>query len=213
MGILVALEGLDGAGKRTLVDKVVRELRGTGRTVVTLDFPRYGRSVHADLASEALKGGHGDLAQSANAMALLFALDRAGAAADLRAAVAANDVVLLDRYVASNAAYGAARNHQNADGEFAAWIAETEFDRFDLPVPDLQILLDVPVELAAQRARARGESDASRALDAYERDADLQSRTAEVYRQLAEKRWQGAWLRVTPDTDPGRLADEMAQLI
>lgn len=213
VGILIALEGLDGAGKRTLVDKVVRELRAAGRTVATLDFPRYGRSVHADLASEALKGSHGDLAASANAMAVLFALDRAGASAELRDLVAANDVVILDRYVASNAAYGAARTHQGADGEFAAWIAELEFGRFELPAPDLQMLLDVPVELAAERARVRGERDADRTLDAYERDGDLQARTGGVYRELADNAWQGPWWRVTPDVDPAELAARLAELL
>ncbi|KAA0023982.1 dTMP kinase [Antrihabitans cavernicola] len=212
MGILIALEGLDGAGKRTLVEKVVRELRALGRTVATVDFPRYGRSIHADLASEALKGEHGDLAASANAMAVLFALDRAGAADDLRDLVAANDIVILDRYVASNAAYGAARTRQGADGDFAAWIAELEFERLGLPAPDLQLLLDVPVELAAQRARLRGESDATRALDAYERDGDLQARTGGVYRELADNSWQGTWWRVTANADPAELAGRMAEL-
>ena len=87
-------------------------------------------------------------------MALLFALDRAGAAEDLRRALATHDLVLLDRYVASNAAYGAARTHQHADGAFATWIGALEFDRLRVPIPDLQILLDVPVALAAERATA-----------------------------------------------------------
>ncbi len=59
VGMLIALEGLDGAGKRTLVGKVVARLEADGLDVATLDFPRYGTSIHADLASEALKGAHG----------------------------------------------------------------------------------------------------------------------------------------------------------
>ena len=212
VGTLVALEGLDGAGKRTLVDRVVRALAASDIAVATMDFPRYGRSIHADVASEALKGGHGDLAESVNAMGLLFALDRAGAIEELRTLLGSNDIVILDRYVASNAAYGAARMHQDATGEFAAWIAQLEFDRLGLPLPDLQMLLDVPVELAAERARARGERDRDRALDSYERDADLQSRTANVYREMADSGWRGPWWLIRPDEDPGALADRLAQL-
>lgn len=212
MGTLIALEGLDGAGKRTLVGKVVASLERRGLRVATLDFPRYGVSVHADLASEALKGSHGDLSESVHAMAVLFALDRAGAADALRALVAGHDVVILDRYVASNAAYGAARLHQHVDGEFVAWIADLEFGRLGLPRPDLQLYLDVPVALAEERARRREAQDSSRALDAYEKDSGLQARTGDVYRELAAADWNSPWWTVAPDTDPGILADKLALL-
>ena len=56
-----------------------------------------------------------------------------------------HDVVILDRYVASNAAYSAARLNQGADGEVVSWVGELEYGRFGLTEPDHQILLDVPV--------------------------------------------------------------------
>ncbi|MDH6281940.1 dTMP kinase [Prescottella agglutinans] len=212
MGTLIALEGLDGAGKRTLVGKVVARLEQRGLRVATLDFPRYGSSIHADLASEALKGAHGDLAESVHAMAVMFALDRAGAAEQLRGLLAAHDLVILDRYVASNAAYGAARLHQHGDGEFAAWIEDLEFGRLGLPRPDLQMYLDVPVALAEERARRREAEDSARALDAYEKDSGLQARTGAVYRELATADWNSPWWTIAPDADPGILADKLALL-
>lgn len=213
MGALIAVEGLDGAGKRTLIDAVVAGLRGRGLRVETLAFPRYGRSIHADLAAEALRGRHGDVAASVSAMALLFALDRAEARDELSKLLADNDIVLLDRYVASNAAYSAARAGEQADGETSSWVAELEFGRFELPVPDIQILLDVPTELAVERARRRGELDTARALDAYERDISLQERTAAVYRVLAESRWHGPWWVHAPQDDPVRLTERLAEMI
>ncbi|MET9485580.1 dTMP kinase [Nocardia sp. NPDC006630] len=213
MGALIPVEGLDGAGKRTLTDAVVADLRARGLRIATLAFPRYGVSVHADLAAEALRGGHGDVAASVNAMALLFALDRADARDELSKLLADNDIVLLDRYVASNAAYSAARVHQDAHGEIVAWIAELEFARFELPAPNVQILLDVPVAVAAERARLRGESDSSRALDAYEKDGGLQSRTGTVYRELAEINWHGPWWVHRSDDDPATLAARLAEYV
>jgi dTMP kinase len=214
MGVLVSVEGLDGAGKRTLIDGLAAALDNRGLRVATLAFPRYGRSVHADLAAEALRGAHGDLAASVNAMAVLFALDRAGAADELAKLLVDNDIVVLDRYVASNAAYNAARLGQSADGEIVRWVGELEFGRFELPVPRVQLLLDVPVEVAAARARRRGELDAARDLDAYERDGGLQQRTAEVYRDLARRDWYGTWwvFRSTEEDGSGRLAGEMNSL-
>ncbi|HLS76685.1 MAG TPA: dTMP kinase [Nocardia sp.] len=211
--VLVALEGLDGAGKRTLTDAVVADLGARGVRAATLAFPRYGRSVHADLAAEALHGAHGDLTTSVYAMALLFALDRADARDELSKALAANDIVILDRYVASNAAYNAARLHQDADGEIVGWTADLEFGRFGLPEPDVQLLLDVEPEVAAERARRRTELDADRPLDAYERDGGLQKRTLAVYRELAERNWHGPWWTCRPEDDPAALAARLAEMI
>ncbi|MDI9914847.1 dTMP kinase [Rhodococcus sp. IEGM 1379] len=210
MGILVALEGLDGAGKRTLIGKVVDELRRTGTSIATLDFPRYGQSIHADLAAEALKGAHGDLAASVNAMAVLFALDRAGASSQISELLSANDIVLLDRYVASNAAYNAARMRQGVDGEMVEWVRELELNRLELPAPDLQLYLDVPVALAEERARGREAEDATRERDAYERDGELQIRTGALYSQLAATEWVSPWWVIGPDTDPSDLARKLA---
>lgn len=201
MGVLIAVEGLDGAGKRTLIDGLITELSGKGLRAGTLAFPRYGRSIHADLAAEALRGGHGDLAGSINAMAIMFALDRAEASAELSNLLDANDIVVLDRWVASNAAYSAARAAQDADGEIVSWVGDLEYGRLALPVPDRTVLIDLPAEVAAERARRRGELDTARALDAYERDGGLQHRTGEVYRELADRDWFGRWWTYRSDDD------------
>jgi dTMP kinase len=191
--MLVVLEGLDGAGKRTLTDTVLAELRRRGARAAGLAFPRYGRSAAADLVRDALYRRAGDLGDSVYGMASLYALDRAGAAGELREACAANDVVLVDRFVASNAAYGAARLRQGADGEFVGWVRGLELDRLGLPVPDLHLLLRVPAGVAAGRAAGRADTDAGRARDAFESDAGLQERTAAVYEQLAAVGWLGPW--------------------
>jgi dTMP kinase len=204
--VLIVIEGVDGAGKRTLTEGLRRAFEADGHTVAALAFPRYGASATADLAAEALHGAHGDLADSVYGMAVLFAMDRAGAAADIARLLSAHSVLILDRYVASNAAYSAARLHQGADGDVVGWVGDLEYRRFGLPSPDCQILLDVPVELAAQRAVDRAAGDASRARDAYERDDGLQRRTAEVYAALAATQWGGRWEVVPPDVDAGALA-------
>lgn len=207
--MLIAIEGVDGAGKRTLSEGLRKAFEAAGKSVATLAFPRYGQSVTADVAAEALHGEHGDLASSAYAMAMLFALDRAAALGDIEALGRAHDVVILDRYVASNAAYTAARLRQDAAGAAAAWVRRLEYQRLGLPAPDWQVLLAVSAELAAQRARHRAESEPGRARDSYERDDDLQQRTGAVYAGLAAADWGGRWLVVDADVDPGRLAADL----
>ncbi|MGB6763281.1 dTMP kinase [Mycobacterium sp.] len=207
--MLIAIEGVDGAGKRTLAQGLRAAFEAAGRSVATLAFPRYGQSVAADVAAEALHGQHGDLASSVYAMAMLFALDRAGGADQIRDLRRDHDVVILDRYVASNAAYSAARLRQQADGEVVGWVHEIEYRRLHLPVPDWQVLLGISAELADQRARHRARHDAGRARDAYERDTELQQRTGAVYAGLAAAGWGGRWLVVDAEVEPGRLAADL----
>jgi dTMP kinase len=190
---LVVIEGLDGAGKRTLADGLVAALRVEGAMVARMAFPRYDSDIHADLVRDALHGRLGDLVESVHGMAVLFALDRRDAAEQLRELQRSYDVVLLDRYVASNAAYGAARLHEGADGSFVDWVRTLEVDRFGVPVPDLQLLLRVPLDVAAQRADHRAVADRARRKDLYERDRGLQARCAAIYDQLAARRWLAPW--------------------
>jgi dTMP kinase len=195
VGVVVAVEGLDGAGKATLVAALADAATRRG-------------------AGEALHGAHGDLRDSVHAMAVLFALDRAGAGEELYRAAATHDLVLVDRYVASNAAYGAARRGEDVDGPFVAWVHALEVERLGVPAPDAQVLVRVPGELAARRVRDRAASDPTRIPDGYEADAALQARCAAVYDQLVERAWLAPWTVVNTEGDRAdvtRTAESMVQ--
>lgn len=207
---MVAVEGLDGAGKATLVDALRDAADRAGASVHTVAFPRYRDDLHAALAGEALRGELGDVHESVHAMALLFALDRRAAAGGLRRAREAHDLVLVDRYVSSNAAYGAARLAEDADGPFAAWVRATEIDRFGVPVPDHQVLVRVPDAVAANRVLSRAAADGDRTPDGYETDAELQRRCAAVYDGLVTRCWLSRWSVLTPSPEGlHRTADKM----
>jgi dTMP kinase len=211
VGRLIVLEGLDGSGKQTLTRTLCDQALAKGVTVATVAFPRYGVDVHADLVRDALYGRLGDLSDSVYGPALLFALDRRAAAPEIRELLQRNDLVLLDRYVSSNAAYGAARlGAPEEPTDFPQWVVDLEVGRFGLPLPDRQLLLATSVELSAQRARSRAESDTGRALDRFEADGGLQSRTGAMYRLLAEQSFLSPWTVLTPGTDP---ADVLEQLL
>ncbi|APU23399.1 MULTISPECIES: dTMP kinase [Actinoalloteichus] len=196
MSRLIVIEGIDGAGKRTMTDRLRAGLIARGASVGSGAFPRYGQDVHADLVREGLHGRLGPLGDSVYGMAVLYALDRREGAEGVRKALREHDVVLVDRYIASNAAYGAARLHEPIDGEFVTWLHDLEVDRFGLPRPDLQLLLSVPPATAAARAVRRAESEADRARDLFETDDGLQARCADRYAQLAAVSWLSPWVSV-----------------
>jgi len=200
VGRLIVIEGLDGSGKRTLAEALSARWRSAGRTVATLAFPRYGVDVHADLVRDALYGRLGDLSDSVYGPAVLFALDRRAAAGEIRSLLDAHDVVLLDRYVSSNAAYGSARlGGPDRPTDFADWVRALEIDRFGVPAPDRQILLGTSVEVATQRARDRAGQEQDRALDRFEADGGLQRRTGAMYRRLAQESYLSPWTVLVPD--------------
>ncbi|EPD67665.1 hypothetical protein HMPREF1219_02078 [Corynebacterium pyruviciproducens ATCC BAA-1742] len=203
--MILAVEGIDGAGKNTLVNALLNHIDAE-----TLSFPRYSTSDAAKLARKALYGRMGDLTESPYAMATLFALDRAGAKDYLREMALSSSILILDRYVASNAAYTAARLE---DMDAAQWVYDLEYGELALPKPGLQILLETPTSVAQERAERRAEHDADRAKDNYERDDSLQSRTATAYRRLARGQWASPWLIVPHTTTPQEATEEILNRI
>ncbi|AZA12913.1 dTMP kinase [Corynebacterium choanae] len=203
--MIVAIEGIDGAGKHTLVTALQQRTNAT-----VLSFPRYSESVPAQLAQQALYGGMGDLVDSIYGMATMFALDRHGAKSLIEPFCTgqsrANEVILLDRYVASNAAYSWARAQ---DAALVDWVGNLEFTTLGLPVPDFHILLGTQADVARERALLRAQDDSHRQLDAYEQDSMLQERTFAAYMALAEQHWQSPWEIVRSDEDPAQVADQL----
>jgi dTMP kinase len=210
VGRLVVIEGLDGSGKQTLTRALADQARAGGASVATMAFPRYGTDVHADLVQDALYGRLGDLSDSVYGPALLFALDRRAAAAEIRQLTADHDLVLLDRYVSSNAAYGAARlGAPEVETEFPKWVRDLEIGRFEVPIPDHQILLATPPALAAARALSRSETDVARSLDRFEADAALQRRTIATYHRLADLEFLSSWSVLAPGDPTAELIDRI----
>lgn len=202
--MIIAVEGIDGAGKNTLVTAVTNQLRSQGHSVSSMTFPAYRQTIFADFADRALHGQLGDTADSAWAMALLFALDRKERRQAIVDAARENDVLIIDRYVASNAAYSLARTQ---DPAIVEWIEKTEFGDFQLPLPDVQVCLATSVGVAADRARNREATDVQRTRDTYEKDSGLQERTLAAYQKFAGGSWQSPWLMLTGDDGADRLVE------
>lgn len=145
--MLIVMEGLDGAGKSTQVKQLKEYLAQRCGELEYIHFPRYDAPVYGDLISRFLRGDFGSNEQvHPQLVALLFAEDRHGAAPAIRQALRDGKTVLLDRYVYSNIAYQCAKLKDPQERErLRDWIFDTEYGAFDLPVPDLNLFLDVPI--------------------------------------------------------------------
>ncbi|HXT96871.1 MAG TPA: dTMP kinase [Polyangia bacterium] len=168
--LFIVLEGIDGSGTTTQLPLLERHLEGRGRRVHTTREPSQGPV--GRLLREILLGGHklpDGRPADGPAMALLFAADRRDhLTREIDPALGAGADVVSDRYLMSSLAYQA----QEADRAWVAGLAR------ELRQPDLTLLLDVPVAVAAARRRAAGRPD-----ERYDAD-EVQARVAARYREL-----------------------------
>ena len=190
--MLIVLEGLDGAGKSTQVKKFREYLEGVCSRLEYIHFPRYDSPVYGGLISKFLRGGFGSIENvHPQLVALLFAEDRHNAAAQIRQTLAQGGTVLLDRYVYSNIAYQCAKLSSDQEAEeLRNWINETEYGPFELPRPDLNLFLDVPIGFVEKSLKANRSGDDRDYLegnqDIHEADILFQKRVRDMYRKQAE---------------------------
>ena len=208
--MLIAVEGIDGAGKNTLAEGLKRLFVHAGRTAHVISFPGYERTEAGRLIGSFL-GGSYHLPQNPFIVATMFALDRAENLNSFKTLLNSYDVVIADRYVASNAAYQAARANHNAE-EISDWVLDLEFRRFQSPVPDATILIDIDIRTAQELVRRKAKrSYTDQAMDKYEGDFSLLSLAAERYKSLCRSDKFGAWLQVAAVSKGAlRTRDEIA---
>ena len=191
--MLIVIEGLDGAGKSTQVKRLKNYLKELYGKLEYIHFPRYEAPVYGDLISRFLKGDFGSNEQvHPQLVALLYAEDRHGAAPAIRESLAYGEPVLLDRYVYSNIAYQCAKLEDKEEIEkLRDWIFNTEYGNFDLPVPDLNIFLDVPISFVKSKLESSRQGDDRSYLDGaqdiHEADINFQIKVREMYIQQCEK--------------------------
>ena len=170
-GLFVAVEGPEGAGKTSLARALAARLVADGRQVVSVREPG-GTPVAEAARKVALKFPH-EMAPAAELF--LFLAARADLVEKvIRPALAAGQVVLADRFDLSTMAYQVA-----GGGLPAAAVAEANRLATTGLVPDITLVLDVPVDVGRQRQRA-----ARKVQDRFERQDDaFHRRVLEAYRR------------------------------
>jgi dTMP kinase len=192
---MIALEGVDGAGKTTQAERLAAALRAEKADVRVRSFPAYDSFVGREVRRLLTSGAELD----ARSAALWFAVDRAQ---DLRRDPPRAEVEIFNRFTLSNAVYQSARG----GAELFDWVLALEQDELGLPRPDLTVVLDVTPELVRERVAARAEPDG------YERAADLQARVRAGYLAAAE-RLDGVVVIACDARGPDDIAAELVEQV
>lgn len=208
--MLIAFEGIDGSGKGTQAARLCQRVRESGRSCEIIAFPQYEQNSFGQAIGRFLNGEFGAINKVHPLLAAaLYAADRYETRQRMLSLIDQNDVVIFDRYSASNIAHQAGKLQGAARQELRDWITKVERDVFELPRLDLNILLDVPAETAQElvlKKKPRGYTD--RATDLHESDLEYLRTVRSLYLDLAR---EADWQTVAVTNDSGlRSVDEIA---
>jgi thymidylate kinase len=154
-GWFITIEGGEGAGKSTLIERLAHILRQEGREVVVTREPG-GIPIAEKIREVILDRAH--TAMDARTEALLYAAARRQHLAEkVEPALAQGKVVLCDRFVDSSLAY---QGYARGLGMDAVW----EINRFAVQdtMPDATIYMDVSPETGLARIAQAAEREVNR---------------------------------------------------
>ncbi len=186
--MIIVIEGIDGVGKGTQSKRLVERFQKEGKNCKMLSFPVYD-SFFGKMIGQYLNGSYGELDQIHPQQAsLLYALDRWETFKNINPKELKNNALIIDRYVSSNMAHQGAKAPKEKRTELINWIEELEYNRFNLPQPNLVIVLDADTETTSQQVLKKdARSYTNKAMDIHEQDENYLQKVRHMYQDLSEK--------------------------
>lgn len=184
---IIAIEGIDGSGKGVQYRLLRDELHKLGYTVATRDFPAYDSFFGREIG-KLLSGAEGTRADEVDgkSMALWFALDRFESFRDYVDGAA--DILILNRYVLSNAVYQSIRDVDLGKPDIADWVFDLEYNHLGLPRPDVNLLFSIaPAEAEANVCKKGFRDYVGMGRDVYESSHNIQARAMAQYLAYAAR--------------------------
>lgn len=201
-GTLIVLEGIDGSGKETQASLLEKKLKEKGREVMHISFPDY-ESPSSALVKMYLKGDFGKNPEDVNpyAASLFYAVDRfASYRMKWKDFYQKGGIIIADRYTTSNMVHQMTKyEDKKARKDFLSWLEKTEYEELELPVPDLVILLDIPLAVSENLVKERARQGGS--MDIHEQHLDYLRKCHDAYQELVSLY---GWKRI-PCTEEGKL--------
>lgn len=192
-GKLIVIEGIDGTGKKTQSNLLIKRLNEEGYKTAYFDFPRYDNPSSWAI-KEFLNGNLGELNQlNPKIISILFAFDRFCASNEIRDALNQGKIAIANRYTTSNMGHQAAqiKNKEEKD-KFLEWLENLEYNVYKLPKPNKVILLYMNPDIAQQLIEKRENKDnkegnKEKSRDLLERNKEHLIAAQETYLYVANK--------------------------
>ena len=186
MGFIV-IEGLDGSGKSTQIQFIEEYFRRENIKTRFVHFPRTHSVVWGDLISRFLRGELGKIdTVNPYLVALIYAGDRKDFASEIMQWMKEGNIVIADRYLYSNIAFQCAKiSNKDEKEKLAKWIKYLEYEYNRIPVPDLNLYLNVPfgfTRLSLTKQRTGDDRNyLNGSTDIHEADLEFQQKVKDTY--------------------------------
>lgn len=186
---LIEIEGTDKSGKETQSKKICEWLNSEGYKCKVISFPQYDDD-SSQYVKKYLLGGLGDI-DSVNPYqaGMLFALDRYMTyIKSMKSDMDEYDFIILDRYVGSNLIHQGAKkmSHITDLREFTDYWTDFEYNKLELPRPDITLILLTSPEASEIIAKGRhNKINDSEEEDIHEANREYEERCYETASALS----------------------------
>ncbi|WP_101475179.1 dTMP kinase [Fusobacterium sp.] len=195
MGKLIVIEGTDSSGKETQTKKLYERLLSEGKNVRKISFPNYD-SPACEPVKMYLAGKFGDNASKVNPypISTMYAIDRyASYKMDWGNFLQNGGIIITDRYTTSNMVHQASKIEDKEEKEkYLQWLEDLEYNKMELPKPDMVIFLNMPTDMAAKlMAERKNKITGESQKDIHEKNKEYLKKSYDNACEIAKKySWQ-----------------------
>lgn len=155
-GKLIAIEGIDGSGKTEQWNLLAKRMKKAGYPVQQVDFPHYGRMSSGPLQAYLRGVPVPSKDVPAYVASAMYAINRWDVSYDMKAWLAEGKFIIANRYTGSNGGHQGSKILKLADRKlFLRWLFDEEYKRFEIPKPDINIFLKVPLRICLKQIEKR----------------------------------------------------------
>lgn len=188
LGKFIVIDGTDGSGKTTQFNLLVDKLKAEGFLVELADFPQYNTK-SAGLVEEYLGGKYGSADEvTPYQSSIFYAVDRFDASFKIRKWLSEGKIVIANRYVSASLGHQGGKIENPLERKvFFNWLYELEYKLFNIPKPDLSLILHVEAEIAQKLAASRHREDwVGKTRDIHEENLNHLQKAEQVYLEIAK---------------------------
>lgn len=185
---LIVIEGIDGSGKGTQFEILLKYLSKKQISYASFDFPQYGKTFFGNFAGRFLNGEFGHFSRINPYLASFpYAADRWQIKNKIWQAINEGKLVVCNRYTPSSI-YQAAKIKTSQRKKFLDWVETLEYEVFGIPRPSLVIFLYVPVVLAQTLI-------VKKKKDLYEKDVKYLKKVENMYLNVVKTNKD--WIKIS----------------
>ncbi|MFA4957112.1 MAG: dTMP kinase [Candidatus Methanoperedens sp.] len=197
-GILIAIEGIDGAGKRTLCSFIKNSLESKKHEVMQFEYPDYS-SKWGKIIDDYL---HDKIELDINEQFFIYFIDILKDQDKIKNSLEKGIIVLTDRYFTSTIAFQCTKgfNYQKA---------VSVIKTMGVIEPDLTLFIKIPSHVALKR-----KFDQKKSLDRHEKDVELLNNVDVVYEKMIhEKTLSKKWIKINGNQELRKVEDDISDVL